>query len=395
MHARHTKIARPDMGTWGRQEWAILGTPCEPIRSLAEALAQSLSPSCKVGYADADHADAHKGTSPMLPFTVQYTDKIDYTRFDRQRTLNLYEARMQMREADIVLVNGNHFTARRQILVLDRRKMDSLSRKTDRLTAVDLLITLPDDVHGFSPEKMPSFLKEHLPHWRSIPVLSLSDTDGMAAFLQSRCTAPPVHGLVLAGGHSLRMGSDKSTLRYHRLPQWQHLREMMHAAGLEQVYISCRPGQTNQFAGASLITDTFTDLGPLGAILSAFRHDPDAAWLVAACDLPLADLPTLRHLLQHRRRSAGATAFRQPVPPDGWEAPAGETGFPEPLLAIWEPKQYPLLFMMLSQGISCPRKVLLQSDTCLLDAPSPEALLNVNTPEEADRMAQRLLRDAP
>lgn len=395
MHARHTKIARPDMGTWGRQEWAILGTPCEPIRSLAEALAQSLSPSCKVGYADADHADARKGTSPLLPFTTQYTDKIDYTRFDRQRTLHLYEARMQMREADIVLVNGNHFTARRQILVLDRRKMDSLSRKTERLTEVDLLITLPDDAHGFSPEEMPSFLKEHLPHWRNIPVRSLSDTDAIAALLQSRCAPPPVHGLVLAGGRSLRMGSDKSNLRYHNAPQWQHLREIMHTAGIEKVYISCRPEQAGQFEEAPLITDTFTELGPFGAILSAFRYMPDAAWLVAACDLPLADAGALRYLLHHRQTTAAATAFRQPAPPEGWDAPAGETGFPEPLLAIWEPKQYPLLLMMLSQGISCPRKVLLQSDTCLLDAPSPEALLNVNTPEEANRMAQWLLRDAP
>lgn len=59
---------------------------------------------------------------------------------------------------------------------------------------------------------------------------------------------------------------------------------------------------------------------------------------------------------------------------------------PEPLIAIWEPKSYAVLLAFLAQGFSCPRKVLLHSDTLILPAPYPVALTNVNTPEEAERL---------
>ena len=142
----------------------------------------------------------------------------------------------------------------------------------------------------------------------------------------------------------------------------------------------------------AVITDTFLDLGPMGAILSAFRYDPNVAWLVLACDLPMLDVSTIRYLIKNRRSSAAATAFRQPPPPLG-ESNAKEpkdAGFPEPLITIWEPKSYFTLLQFLAQGVSCPRKVLINSDTCLLDAPDPGALLNVNTPEEREQVMHKL-----
>ena len=126
-----------------------------------------------------------------------------------------------------------------------------------------------------------------------------------------------------------------------------------------------------------MIADTFLDLGPFGAILSAFREDPAAAWMVLASDLPLLDRDTLDFLRLHRDPSALATAFRSPHSPEG---------FPEPLITIWEPRAYVTMLQFLAQGVSCPRKVLLQCSTALLDAPNPAALTNVNTPEERSKM---------
>jgi molybdopterin-guanine dinucleotide biosynthesis protein A len=395
MHTKHAKLARPDTGTWGKWEWAILGTSCGTIRTLAEALARQLLPHWQTGYADADHAEANSSGPPSLPFAVQYTDKTGFQRFDALAPLHQYEGRWQMRPVDVVLVNGNHFTARKQILVLNRRKFDSLSRKLDRLTQVDLLLTERGHPDSVSPEEMPDFLKAHLPRWQQIPVMDIAEHAAIARHLSQSLQPPPVRGLILAGGHSMRMGQDKSRMVYHGQPQWQHLRQVLQTAGVSDVYVSCRAGQADQFEGVPTITDTFLDLGPFGAILSAFRAAPDAAWLVAACDLPLADAAALAFLLEHRCPSAGATAFRQPVPPEGWTAPPGETGFPEPLLAIWEPKQYGFMLMMLAQGISCPRKVLLQGHTCLLDAPRPQVLLNVNTPEENAQMLQWMKQRVP
>jgi molybdopterin-guanine dinucleotide biosynthesis protein A len=144
--------------------------------------------------------------------------------------------------------------------------------------------------------------------------------------------------------------------------------------------MSCRPDQAEALANQYVtLPDTFLGLGPMGAILSAFRSKPDSAWLVMACDLPLLDEETLRFLVENRDPSAIATAFRSP-----------ENDFPEPLIAIWEPKSYLTLLQFLSQGYSCPRKALINSPIRLLDAPNTAALRNVNTPEEHDSVLEHL-----
>ncbi|MBP9874846.1 MAG: molybdopterin-guanine dinucleotide biosynthesis protein MobA, partial [Haliscomenobacter sp.] len=74
-----------------------------------------------------------------------------------------------------------------------------------------------------------------------------------------------------------------------------------------------------------------------------------------------------------------ATAFNSPV-----------NNLPEPLIAIWEPRSYPILLQFLAQGYDCPRKALINSPIHLLEAPDPQALENVNTPEEKKSALEKL-----
>src|SRR5690606_32710535 len=98
---------------------------------------------------------------------------------------------------------------------------------------------------------------------------------------------------------------------------------------------------------------------------------PDNAWLVLACDIPLLDKKIISGLISFRNSTCIATAFKSPF-----------DGFPEPLAAIWEPKSYPLILQFLAQGYDCPRKVLINSDTHIIETENPEKLANINTPEE-------------
>lgn len=394
MYQKHGKLAKPALGHWGRQEWAILGTVCGNIQSLAKALSGRLSSCWKVAYVDADHKSAEEGNNE-LPFALGWTDKIGFQRLDFAPAPNGWERRALLNEMDIVLINGNHFEGARQMVALDRRKFDSLSRKLDRLKKVDLFLTKSGDADFVSPGELSGFLKNHLPDWETKPVLDMTKPDAIAAFLEKNLRVAPLRALILAGGKSTRMGQDKAEMDYHGLPQWQHLQHILEKNGLE-VFISCREDQAASFGDLPVITDSFTGLGPFGAILSAFRHDPDAAWLVLACDLPLFDDEALRFLLTHRNPSAVATAFRQAPPLAGIsDTAAAETGFPEPLIAIWEPKAYARLLQFLAQGVSCPRKVLINSAVNLLDAPKPEALLNANTPEERAVILEKYLVTHP
>lgn len=376
-HQKHTKLVKPDFGHFGRHEWAIMGTACGNIQKLAKALSESLMHQpirkYKTSYIDADHKAGDDGDS--LPHFMSFMDKINFNRFDFQGKMSDFQCRSFFNETDIVLINGNHFKGNRQIVVLDPKKFESLSRKLDRLTRVEAFISL-ETVPVGEDGQMPNFLKEHIHNWSKIPVFTFNEVEKIAQWLIAQSSTPNIQSLLLVGGKSTRMGHDKSQIDYHGKPQWQFMADILRGVNLD-VFLSCRQEQIGQYEGEKLIVDTFTDLGPFGAILSAFRENPNTAWLVVACDLPLLTENTLKTLVESRNPSAIATTYR---------SPESVEGFPEPLITIWEPKSYSVLLQFLSQGVSCPRKVLINSDTRIIDASIPETLMNVNTPEEMGRV---------
>ena len=103
-------------------------------------------------------------------------------------------------------------------------------------------------------------------------------------------------GLILAGGHSQRMGQDKSALSYHGKPQAEHVRDLLKNVCAE-IFISARPGQLAYDMPVIEDVPPFVDIGPLGGILSAMTTHPGVSWLVMACDLPFADEKTLCYLI--------------------------------------------------------------------------------------------------
>ncbi|MCC3159809.1 NTP transferase domain-containing protein [Hymenobacter sp. 15J16-1T3B] len=381
-HQKHAALARPDLGEFGRHELGLLGAPCGVIKDLAARLLPLLTPALRVAYVDADHAAGDEaeaggagGADAILQAgaTAELTDKIHFRRLDVRRGLDKFIQPQWLNEQSLVLVNGNHFRARQQVIIIDPRK--PLDKKLDRLTDVQLVLLSEGQT------ELPAALRAYLPALSQVPVLPLADTAAIAAWLlqwlQQR--QPPLRGLVLTGGRSQRMHEDKSLLRYHGLEQRAHAAALL-APFCEDVLISCRPEQAAGLpTGLQPLPDQFLDLGPLSGLLSAFRHDPNAAWLVVACDLPFLTEQTLHYLVEHRRPGRMATALQSP-----------DNEFPEPLITIWEPRSYPLLLQMLALGYSCPRKTLINADIELLPAPAPLELRNVNTPAERDAARQAL-----
>ncbi|MBK6946790.1 MAG: hypothetical protein IPH16_00765 [Haliscomenobacter sp.] len=98
---------------------------------MASAIAASLRERWKIGYADADHQEGEAPPQETLltrGFSLEYTDKIAYQRLDLQAGLDAYQYRTLFNGQDLVLVNGNHFTAKRQIVLIDPRKEASLQK---------------------------------------------------------------------------------------------------------------------------------------------------------------------------------------------------------------------------------------------------------------------------
>jgi molybdopterin-guanine dinucleotide biosynthesis protein A len=184
--------------------------------------------------------------------------------------------------------------------------------------------------------------------------------------------SPPLFGLVLAGGASTRMRTDKAALQYHGRPQLQWAFELV-AKFCAASFVSVRPDQRSDAAraGHPQIVDRRPGIGPIAGISAALLEQPKAAWLVLACDLPFLTERTLEHLIAHRDASKIATAYR-----------SAHDGLPEPLCAIWEPAAREPVLAYIASGKQCPRKFLIDSDTKVLDLPERQALDNVNTEEE-------------
>lgn len=183
---------------------------------------------------------------------------------------------------------------------------------------------------------------------------------------------PKLYGLVLAGGKSTRMGSDKGLITYHDIPQQEYLYRLLEQL-CDTVFLSVREEQESTVDKAyRTIVDKNEYRGPFNGILSAHALHSDVAWLVLACDLPLLDLKSIKQLVEQRDSNASATSFA-----------TNQTKLPEPLITIWEPKglQKAITHLETSES-SCPRKFLLNTDTKLVFPEHDEVLYNANSLSE-------------
>jgi molybdenum cofactor guanylyltransferase len=191
---------------------------------------------------------------------------------------------------------------------------------------------------------------------------------------------PPVHGLVLAGGHSIRMGQDKAALIWRGQTLLERAVRVLQSA-VAEVAVAVRADQVSDPLRRrfTLVVDAVPDMGPAAALLGAHRLAPHAAWLVLACDLARIEAPHLAALLAQRRPEQGATAYRDP-----------DRGVAEPLCALYEPVTLTRLAQArLIQAAAGPAnretlspRWLLSTGCHLLDPPDAGILVSLNSPAD-------------
>ena len=96
------------------------------------------------------------------------------------------------------------------------------------------------------------------------------------------------YSLVMCGGQSSRMGTDKSLLQYYNKPQRYHVYNMLQPL-CDKVFIACNAVQAKNIeAGYNFIQDdeTFGNIGPVNALLTAFTKYPQKNILLIGCDYP-------------------------------------------------------------------------------------------------------------
>ncbi len=261
---------------------------------------------------------------------------------------------------DLLIVEGLKELPLQKLLLVDsgRKILDLLSNGS--ITNVAALV-VPDDPTSWPPFSVPLFQRDNIG-----AIASFIENLLLDRALKER----PLYGLVLAGGCSSRMGCDKALLTYHASNQLVHTAKLLQRQ-CGEVFVSCREEQAAAYHdfGFPLITDAYLGIGPLGGLLSAQRFVPDAAWVVAACDLPFLDEAIIRQLSSERDPLRFATAFRN-----------SQSGSIEPLCACYEPKSRNRLIFRHLEGENSLAAFLNESRIKELVLHESGALQNINYP---------------
>lgn len=351
--------------TFHPYEIAFCGYSNSGKTTLVKRIIERMSVACSIGYIK---HDAHqfemdkKGKDTWQAWSrganqVHISDP-KHAASIRRGNLNQYENKSHFLNNDFVIVEGCKESNIPKIVVVDSG--EKILRRTDNeeLSSVVAFVGANEKSESWSSDQ-PYFHRDDID----------SITSFLSDYLQSK--VPPLYGLVLAGGRSTRMNSDKALLRYGEQPQSEVMCELLKRHTVK-TFLSCRPGQReNQLPQFEQIHDSFYEFGPLGGILSAQRLHPEAAWLVVACDLPFLNEETVQQLVTNRASMRFATCFDSSI-----------NTLPEPLCAIYEPKFYRKSLEFVASGYECPRKILLNCPVQRLELENSEALENINYEDE-------------
>ena len=106
-----------------------------------------------------------------------------------------------------------------------------------------------------------------------------------------------VTGIILAGGKSSRMGTDKGLLQLCGKHIVGYAIEAL--SGICNRIIISSTSDAYQSLGYEVIADEIPGIGPMGGVYSALKESKTEKNLILSCDLPFVSKELLEHILSH------------------------------------------------------------------------------------------------
>jgi molybdopterin-guanine dinucleotide biosynthesis protein A len=183
---------------------------------------------------------------------------------------------------------------------------------------------------------------------------------------------------ILAGGKSRRFGENKALFKIGR------------RAVIETVIAAIPPGRpvfivTNSPAdyahlGLPTLPDNYPNAGPLAGIHAGLSHSPREWNFFLACDFPSLRVEVIEEVL--------AAFFNKYKSEEGAQVILPETAEGlQPLCALWAKSTLSSVEAALNSGQRSVRSVLVQLSLHRISLSKPEALLNLNTPEDLAKLS--------
>lgn len=107
-------------------------------------------------------------------------------------------------------------------------------------------------------------------------------------------------GIILSGGKSSRMGTNKALLKINQKPNIERIKYELEKVVDEIILVTNEPEQY-QFLNVTTVTDDFPGRGPLAGIHAGLKASPYEKNLVVACDMPFISAKLGNILLDHAK----------------------------------------------------------------------------------------------
>lgn len=192
-----------------------------------------------------------------------------------------------------------------------------------------------------------------------------------------------LYGLVICGGQSTRMGTDKSLIDYHGKPQRYYVYEMLEWV-CDKVFISCNSAQKESITEPyKMLPDLpqYENIGPMAGLLTAFNYYPNHDFLIVGCDYPYITTKDLKQFAKSVNEEEIASAFYN-----------HEHGMYEPLLAWYSQKSKNEILRMYDKSEFSLQHFLIENGAGKYQPASPKNLVSVDTPEDCQTAKETIVR---
>jgi len=180
-----------------------------------------------------------------------------------------------------------------------------------------------------------------------------------------------ITGIILAGGKSSRMGTEKGLIIYKNKPFVEHIIEAM--SPLVDNIIIISNNKAYESFGFKCYEDLIKNTGPLAGIYTGLRYSKTNNNLIVSCDIPLIKTVVLQKLIDQKNDASEVIQLQS-------------QGKNMPLIALYK-KSCEVIFMEeLHQNQKKVQKALKKCNvkTVIIDGSMEQVTANINTPEDLE-----------
>lgn len=182
-----------------------------------------------------------------------------------------------------------------------------------------------------------------------------------------------ITGIILAGGKSSRMGTDKGFVMYKHQSFMDHIIEALKQV-VNNIIIVSDNTDYDDF-NLKRVDDIIKDSGPLAGLYSGLTHSNTQDNLVLSCDIPLINTEILQKLVAHKDDNVDIIQLES----------MGKT---MPLIALYKKECAQICYDLLQRNERRMSALInsLNTKTIVLDQDLEEFTLNVNTLNELNAL---------